>query len=844
MFLIWLAVLFSSISWLYGLKIYTSPVPWLGWVLIGVAALLACFGLRPREHSNLDKKILYLIIPLLLSSAILPLPYRIGPGMMALAILLMLWPSSRPIGSGFLFVGAVLVMQSLIPGIYSIISARSPTVNGMTPFIFGLLRFLRVPVSYSQNTLFFRTMRELYEIQTTWAAIGLLPALLIVAGGVAAIFFYFENVWRKVVHLVVTVGIYVVVRYVFLLVFFVYVMYFVGYDEEASKTYIFWNPVSIGISFLPFAFIIHRFFHPREKPVSAVILENLSLGPRQRVAGVLLCTGAFLLTASFGFHDPGTLKKGRFVIDEKHSEWTVTTKRYDTKWYGSESGYNYYCMAEYLAHHYSLKRNLETITPEMLDSCDVLMVKVPTNSYSEEEIDAIVDFVERGGGLFLIGDHTNVFGSSVYLNPIASRFGFKFRYDCLFDIERVFEQVYTRPRVLPHPIIQRMPPFLFAVSCSIEPNSFFPGRVILAGGLKKLDIDYSVSNFYPQVVDRLGMWFGNFHQAIATRYGRGRVVGFTDSTVYSNFSAFYPGKPEFLLGAADWLNRENRFPWVNRLLLIISLCCFLLSAYILPRRNAKNFGFISFALVGAMFSASLAILLFGAINRSTYKLPTPVSELTGVVFEQGHCDYDLPLTGFTREPGQSYEIFFQWVLRLGYYPFAVPNIEESIERGDLVVLINPVSDFTAREIDALERFVSQGGRLLVADRVENGSDASRKLLERFDIFADKGLVADASPAYEPSSQISWDLGDAFELRGGKPLLFSERAVPVMTFADHGEGLVLALSFSDAFNDAGMGFTEGVLPDRRLLHHYHLQFAIIKGLIEGNPREALINADKL
>lgn len=844
MVFVWLAILFSSISWLYGLNIYKTPVPWVGWILIGLAAALASYGLYGRISDRFDRRSLYLLIPLILSSAILPLPYRIGPGMMAVAVILMLWPKLRPLSFGLLFIGGVLVVQSLVPGLYAALSARSPTANGLTPIVFGLLRFLRVPVGYSQNTLFFRTMRELYEIQTTWAAIGLLPALLMVVGGMVAIPLYFRNVWRKVVHLVVSMGIYVVVRYVFLLVFFLYAMYFVGYDEEASKTYIFWNPVLIGISFLPFVIIIHRFLYPREKPVSAVVLEDLSLAPRQRLTAVLLCTGAFLLTASFGFHDPGTLKKGRLAIDEGHSEWTVTTKRYDTKWYGSESGYNYYCMAEYLGHHYSLKRNLETITPEMLDSCDVLMVKVPTNSYSKEEIEAIVYFVERGGGLFLIGDHTNVFGSSTYLNPLASRFGFKFRYDCLFDIERVFEQVYTRPRILPHPIVQRMPPFLFAVSCSIEPNSFFPGRVILAGGLKKLDIDYSVSNFYPQVVDRLGMWFGNFHQTIATRYGRGRVVGFTDSTVYSNFSAFYPGKPEFLLGAVDWLNRKNRFAWLNKFFLIISVCCFLVSAYVFPRKGARNSGFTSITFVGIIFSVSLAIFLFGALNRSVHRPPKPISKFNSIVFEQDHCDYDLPLTGFTREAGQSYEMFFQWVLRLGYYPFAVPNIEESIERGDLVVLINPVSDFTAREIDALERFVFQGGRLLVADRVENGSDASKKLLERFDIFADKGLVADASPAYEPSSHVSWDLRDAFELRGGKPLLFTERAVPVMTFADHGEGLVLALSFSDAFNDAGMGFTEGVLPDPGLLHHYHLQFAIIKGLIEGNPREALINADKL
>ncbi|MFQ5905279.1 MAG: hypothetical protein ACE5JA_01775, partial [bacterium] len=247
---------------------------------------------------------------------------------------------------------------------------------------------------------------------------------------------------------------------------------------------------------------------------------------------------------------------------------------------------------------------------------------------------------------------------------------------------------------------------------------------------------------------------------------------------------------------------------------------------------------------GVTLSVSLAILLFGAVNRLTYRTPRPVSELTTVVFEQDHCDYDLPLVGFTREPERSYEIFFQWILRLGYYPSAVPGVEESIQKAEMILLINPVVEFSESEMDALEGFVLQGGRLLIADKVDNSSDASRKLLKRFGISSDKGLVADASPAYEPTSQVSWDLGSAFELRGGSSLLFTEEAVPVMTYAKHGEGLVLALSFSDAFTDANMGFTEGVLPDARLLHHYHLEFAIVKGLIEGTPRETLINADRL
>ena len=48
--------------------------------------------------------------------------------------------------------------------------------------------------------------------------------------------------------------------------------------------------------------------------------------------------------------------------------------------------------------------------------------------------------MRHGGGLLLIGEHTNVFQTGVHLNDIAARFRFRFRYDCVFDIDGVFRQ--------------------------------------------------------------------------------------------------------------------------------------------------------------------------------------------------------------------------------------------------------------------------------------------------------------------------------------------------------------------------------------------------------------------
>jgi hypothetical protein len=92
--------------------------------------------------------------------------------------------------------------------------------------------------------------------------------------------------------------------------------------------------------------------------------------------------------------------------------------------------------------------------------------------------------------------------------------------------------------------------------------------------------------------------------------------------------------------------------------------------------------------------------------------------------------------------------------------------------------------------------------------------------------------------------VSWPLGRAYHLDGGESLLYTEEAYSVAALVKHGDGLVLVISFSDAFTDAGMGHSEGVIPDEGLLHRYRLQFALLKGLAEGTLPETLRNADKL
>ena len=70
---------------------------------------------------------------------------------------------------------------------------------------------------------------------------------------------------------------------------------------------------------------------------------------------------------------------------------------------------------------------------ELLSGYDVLILKTPEEPIPDAEIAAIDRFVRRGGGLLLVGDHTNLLGMGTHLNALSARHGIRFRYDSVSD---------------------------------------------------------------------------------------------------------------------------------------------------------------------------------------------------------------------------------------------------------------------------------------------------------------------------------------------------------------------------------------------------------------------------
>ncbi|MDP4173960.1 MAG: hypothetical protein Q8933_08330 [Bacteroidota bacterium] len=475
----------------------------------------------------------------------------------------------------------------------------------------------------------------------------------------------------------------------------------------------------------------------------------------------------------FGFVDPGEKKQGRIIIDEGHSNWEWTTEEFNTKCYGEKSTYNYWSLAEFLNHYFIVDRNKDKLTDETLCNYDILFIKTPTEPFSLSEIESIKRFVKRGGGLFMVGDHTNVFGITTNLNPLASEFGIKFRYDGQYDISGELS-LFKKPLLLPHPTVQYMPPFMFATGCMLD-APLMAENSIIGYGLKSIYLDYSRPNFFPKDAANTGeMEFGIFAQSAGLLYGKGRVFLFTDSTVLSNFYMFMPGKPELILGIMDWLNRKNSVMASLRFIFIIILLCSLIIQVIFLRRMKKPTPLFLSALLGLII-VPIVIKGYERLNYFSYPVLKEHTKFVKVSFEAEHSDIELPVVHIISNFEKSYHTFYVWLQRVGIVPYLMNSYEGALKEGNAVVVINPSKSFSVDEVSKTKIFLKQGGKLLLIDNPSlNNYAVANELLSRLGVplRLNSNLAQEVSIFKSKNDSLKISAQSAGYISGGKQILFA------------------------------------------------------------------------
>jgi hypothetical protein len=832
--LAWLGIGSLAAGWLLLTDFYLAPDE-RGWGFVAAGVLLLILAGRRARWRRVDPWLYSLAAPLVAAALVWPMPYRVGPLLILAALLLALalrrldWLAPLVLGLGL--AGAAWIAQGGAAVAAWWLGARYHEASFLAPLVSGLARLLGWNAGSSEGALFLPHVEGPVQATATWERLGLFPVLLIVAGGLALLPLLCcetrqRRIGRLALALAVIVG-YVLFRYLVLTAV-------VGISRDPI---LFWLPLSMALTFLPLAPLLGRVLALRrslpgagKKPARQIETGRKPALRRARyavTAGLAFIAG-LALVGLLTKVDPGRQKAGRVLLDEYNSNWEWTTQVLDTEWYGQKSGYNYYSLGQWLQTYYQVDTNFSPRTPALLAGYDVLIIKTPTAPFAPEELEAIDAWVRAGGGLFLIGDHTNVFGTSSYLNPLARRFGLRFRYDSTYDLPTLRVSLYERPGLLAHPAVLQMPPFLFATSCTLE-APLAAGNVMVGYGLRALPVDYSTRVYFPDKEKEQDYPFGLFLQSAAVQHGRGRVVAFSDSTVFSNFTMFIPGKPEYFLGVMNWLNRSTRWPWLDAALLVVVALAGAGCLY-LARGSDRMRG--AAAVLGALLLAA-ALGPWGAhkLAEASYPLPEPHTAYTDIAFEGEHSRLALPTVPAAIPADASYQTFYVWTQRLGYVPSFSETLEEALGRGQVLVLVNPAQPFAPAEMEALEAFVRQGGGLLVLAEPQGPATAlANQVLAPFDLSLE-ARRATTGDVYNSSGEPLGELQVSGLVAGGEPLLTLAGQAPVVALAHYGDGLVAAAAFASPFSDREMG-TTSVIPSAHQRFLFDIEFWLLRGLVGG------------
>jgi len=832
----WLGLALLSAAWLFGMDYYFAANGPVALVLVAAGAwLVGAAPLRLPSRRDAAWALALLLPGLLVTEG--PGRWAIVVAMAGLAASLCPPPTawSRRFVAGLCGAGVVLVTQSVAIALYASLTARGHEAPGILAEVpRWVAAVLGIESTRDGAIVALHSMRQVHRLAATWDMLFDPATCLFLVGGAALLAAAHWSAggaqrrrrWLGSVGLLaaVTAG-WLVVRLALLVALLLHRELRSDYEAPLHAMNHFFAPAVLSGLLLPLALLCRRFVGWPSAAVATSDAADEATSPRLWPVALGFAGAAGLWALGLYWEPAGTPKAGRVMIVEKHSTWEPSTRPYDTRWYGEPSGYNYAMACQYAARRFEIARLLENdpIDDAKLANCDVLWIKTPTARYTPSEVAAVVKFVERGGGLLLMGEHTNFMRSSAYMNDIARHFGFVFRHDLLFGTEVAYDQHYDAPAV-PHPIIQRMPFVDFAVSCSIDPGTSLGRAVIQSTGLWSLPPDYNMENFFPVPVQHPDMQYGAFIQLWAAKCGKGRVAAFTDSTQFSNFSLFEPGKQEMLMGMFDWLNRAGSFePWW--LLWPLALLVAGLSLW-KSRGQSERWPLLAAAVVAGF---GLGGWTAGAANRAV-AAPLPVRPGTDVMIDRTVSSVTLSKGGFPATNGQGYAVLEQWTPRLGY--FTARRSGKDAFSGNALIVICPSHAVPADYRERLVKYVEAGGRLVVFDSPENTRSTANSLLWPFGLavhrerLARGRVIVGTDPTGLPGAT-------TVELSGGDTLARID-GKPAVVQAKYGKGSVLAVGFGSQFNDVSMGGSWVAEPDEAMLARYAVLFGLLRSGVEGKP----------
>jgi len=340
------------------------------------------------------------------------------------------------------------------------------------------------------------------------------------------------------------------------------------------------------------------------------------------------------------------------------------------------------------------------VSAETLANADLAVIINPGTLLAVEDKDLLESFVHAGGGLLILGDHTNIGGVMDSINDVTASFGLSL----LFDSAVAEDPGWLRTLRVLNPLAVSFDatdvPVSIGASVGTIVHPLVAPLIVGHRAISDPGEDGNVSSAYLGNLqfDR-GERYGDVVLAAVRHLGRGKIVLFGDTSPFQNSAMAHSHM--FADALVRWMT-NTAGSW--RLLVQAVLGLLLLAvAILLVRTHDSRFSaFVALAIAVGLLAGSLAA------DLSKHTL---VYGLRSALIDAGHSN----LVHWQSLAPQGIEGLTTNLARARLLPRITSDALTDLPAPEsgVVVSIAPTRAFSDREEDALLQWLDQGGRLLL-----------------------------------------------------------------------------------------------------------------------------------
>lgn len=494
-----------------------------------------------------------------------------------------------------------------------------------------------------------------------------------------------------------------------------------------------------------------------------------------------------LTTLLFIMYLPGFLPVESF---QKKSLKVVFHKEGQVDWnipvygqYGGKNGGMFGVIIKHLnAAGYDVQIN--DISEESLETAAVLVLINSNRMFTEKEKRLIWGFVEKGGGLLVLGDHTGAEFIRQPFNDLLMPVGIGFNFDSAISMVPKWTNGFE---LKPHYITQNIRDendMQIWIGASLTVSH--PARSLILGKYAfsdKGNMDAKNIGLLGDMRYVAGEKLGDLALVAASRYKDGKVLVFGDTSSIQNSALFFSDK--FIERVFDWLSMKGFifYPY-NLLFTTLAFLTLLLNVSLYHSRfhQTTTVFLIIFTLIVLIGTKAQQHIVD---NKSLKK--APLAYIDASHLERFDLDAWGEQNGFG---GLAYNL-----QRNGYIPLVMRHYNrKEVLNAKLLVIVAPAKPFTEDELASIDEFLNAGGNVILTVGWEDG-DACRNLLQHFNLDLKNiplGRITPDQNSKKISFHNAWPISHV-----GENVEIIARAwdYPVAVIKPHGKGRLLLVGDS-------------------------------------------------